>query len=267
MKKGRISEFSRIPAGVIGLVVPTIFLISWELLASVGVLNSIFFPPPSRLALLSSELLLDGTIWLHLSSTLQRLLPAIFMGAFSGIALGLVMASSLMVRSFLEPSLLSIYSIPKIALLPIFLAIFGAGESALTALISVAIFFYVWIYTMSAALRTPKNLSITARVFGASKFQITLMVVFRSALPETMSGLRVGVTVGLLVCLTSEFVLGSDGIGYLLLGSRSLGQYGYSYVGIFLAASLGLLLQRAVIEADKRINPWVFRSSFSTLLR
>jgi sulfonate transport system permease protein len=76
-----------------------------------------------------------------------------------------------------------------------------------------------------------------------------------------MSGMRVGVTVALLVCLTAEYVLGSDGIGYMILGSRSLGQHAQSYLGIVIASITGLVLQFAVKKLDEFVNPG-FASKF-----
>jgi sulfonate transport system permease protein len=72
-----------------------------------------------------------------------------------------------------------------------------------------------------------------------------------------MTGVRVGVTVSLLVCLTAEYILGADGIGYLILGSRSLGQHALSYLGIFVAAITGVLLQIGVKTLDNLLNPGV----------
>jgi ABC-type nitrate/sulfonate/bicarbonate transport system permease component len=242
-----------------GTLVPLAILITWELLAQAEVINPVFFPPPSKLTALLLELSADGTLWMHLGKTLSRLLPALAIGATTGLLFGLMLGANRLIRKFLEPSLLALYSIPKIALLPIFLATLGVGESAMIGLISVSVFFYVWIYTMGAVLRTPANLIVTAKVFGASRFRVISSIILRSALPETMSGLRVGATVALLVGLTSEYVLGADGIGYLILGSRSLGQHGLSYLGILIAAITGLLLQYAVLLLDRLVNPWVRR--------
>jgi len=248
----------------LGLVAPLALLALWEYLASAHVISPIFFPPPSRLLEVGLQLTADGTLWLHIQTTLGRLAPAFVLGSFFGLVVGLLLGSSRLMRAIWEPSLLALYSVPKIALLPIFLAIFGVGEGALVGLVTTSVFFYVWIYTMTAAMRTPENLLATARAFGASRFDILTRVIFRSALPETMSGVRVGVTVALLVCLTAEYVLGADGIGYLILGSRSLGQHAQSYLGIVIASIMGLLLQIGVKKLDKILNPG-FRSAFNNL--
>ncbi len=242
-----------------GSILPIALLISWELLAQTGTINPVFFPPPSKLAALLLELSGDGTLWMHVSKTLSRLLPALAIGATTGLFLGLILGASSLARRILEPSFLALYSIPKIALLPVFLATLGVGEAAMVGLISLSVFFYVWIYTMAAALRTPANLIITAKVFGAARSKVIISIILRSALPETMSGLRVGATVALLVGLTSEYVLGADGIGYLILGSRNLGQHGLSYLGILVAAVTGLILQYSVQLIDRVVNPWVRR--------
>jgi sulfonate transport system permease protein len=241
----------------LGSLVPLLFLATWEILASENIISPIFFPPPTKLLEIGIMIFGDGTLTLHVHKTLSRLVPAFVIGSLSGLIAGLILGTSRRVRILLEPSFLALYSIPKIALLPIFLAAFGVGESALIGLATTSVFFYVWIYTMSAAMRTPENLLRTARAFGANRFSIITRVVFRSALPETMSGVRVGVTVSLLVCLTAEYVLGTDGIGYLILGSRSLGQHSLSYLGILIASITGLLLQAVVKKLDSFVNTGV----------
>ena len=244
----------------LGLIIPVVLLALWELLAFYQLISPVFFPPPTKLLEVGVQLSGDGTLVMHVLKTLSRMGPAFVIGTLSGVAVGLFLGSSRTIRTLFEPSLLAIYSIPKIALLPIFLAIFGVGEGALTALVTTSVFFYVWIYTMTAAMRTPENLLITARAFGANRLNIVTRVIFRSALPETMAGVRVGVTVSLLVCLTAEYVLGADGIGYLILGSRSLGQHAQSYLGVVIAAITGLVLQLAVKRLDRLLNPG-FRSA------
>lgn len=255
--KNRSKTYTKYKSVFMGSLVPLLFLALWEYLASEEIISPIFFPPPTKLFEIGIALSSDGTLLLHIQKTLSRLIPAFVIGSLSGLTAGLILGSSRRVRILLEPSLLALYSIPKIALLPIFLAAFGVGESALIGLITTSVFFYVWIYTMSAAIRTPENLLRTARAFGATRLSIITRVVFRSALPETMSGVRVGVTVSLLVCLTAEYVLGTDGIGYLILGSRSLGQHSVSYLGILIASITGLLLQAGVKKLDSFVNPGV----------
>ena len=251
----RARTTARISTVLVGLIVPVVVLALWEFLAFTQVISPVFFPPPSKLFVIGIELTADGTLVLHIQKTLSRMLPAFVFGSIGGLVVGLALGSSRMARRLFEPSLLAMYSIPKIALLPILLAIFGVGEGALTGLVTISVFFYVWIYTMSAAMRTPENLLRTARAFGANRFNIVTGVIFRSALPETMSGVRVGVTVALLVCLTAEYVLGAEGIGYLILGSRSLGQHSLSYLGVLIASVTGLLLQLGVKRLDAVLNP------------
>lgn len=253
----KLKSFRKYSPVVLGSLVPLVFLAIWEYLAFEQIINPIFFPPPTKLLEIGLALSLDGTLVMHVQKTLGRLAPAFLIGSILGLVAGLLLGSSQKTRTLLEPSFLAIYSVPKIALLPIFLAAFGVGESALVGLITTSVFFYVWIYTMSAAMRTPENILRTARAFGASRLSILTSVILRSALPETMTGVRVGVTVSLLVCLTAEYILGADGIGYLILGSRSLGQHALSYLGIFVAAITGVLLQIGVKTLDNLLNPGV----------
>jgi ABC-type nitrate/sulfonate/bicarbonate transport system permease component len=241
---------------LLGLIVPFVLICSWEILVATDFVNGIFFPPPSRIFETAIQLASQGALTSHLVSTMGRLLPGFLIGAGLGTLFGLGLGTSRQLRQLLEPTLAALYSIPKIALLPIFFAVFGAGQSALVGLVSLSVFFYVWIYTMGSAMRTPRNLILVAKTFGASRLKIIFGVVFRHSLPETMSGMRIGIGVALLICLTGEYILGSDGLGYLILGSRTLGLHTYSYIGIFMSAFLGVLLQFFVVQLDRLINPW-----------
>lgn len=241
---------------LIGWVVPLAIVFVWELASRLGYLSPIFFPPPSRLVLTAGDLAGSGVLAVHLVATLSTVLIGFFLGGLVGFAAGLLLGSWPLLRLLLEPSLSAIYAVPKVALLPIFLALFGVGSSAVIGLVATSTFFYVWVYTMGAATRVPESHLVSARVFGASRGRTLWSIYLPATLPEAFVGLRVGVTVALLITLTSEYILGSAGLGYLIFGTRALGRYTESYVGILLAGILGLLLQLLVVRIGRHVMPW-----------
>ena len=93
-------------------------------------------------------------------------------GTAAGYALGLLMGSSSLVRAALEPLLDALYVVPKLALLPVFLNMFGLGEGPQVALVAATVFFFVWISTMSAVIAIPSGHRDAGRVFGASPWQM-----------------------------------------------------------------------------------------------
>jgi sulfonate transport system permease protein len=241
---------------IVALILPAVIIGAWEVSASVGVVSRVFFPPPSRLAVALGDMTVSGRLWDNLAPTLLTVLIGFIIGGIAGFVVGLSLGSSPRLRAIFEPSMSAVYSIPKIALLPIFLAVFGVGPEAVVALVATSTFFYVWVYTMGAALRVPDSYLVAGRVFRASRSQVFWSIYAPSTLPEAFAGLRVGITVALLVTLTSEYVLGSRGLGYLIFGSRALGSYSESYVGIVLAGALGLVLQMLVVYLGKLLMPW-----------
>jgi sulfonate transport system permease protein len=240
----------------VGLVFPALLLVTWEISVATGLLNAIFFPPPSRLSANLLEMVDSGRLVAHTATTLATVVSGFFIGGVLGFFAGLLLGSSRRLRQVFEPTLAAIYAVPKVALLPIFLAIFGVGASAVVALVAASTFFYVWIYTMGAAMRVPESHLASARVFGANRRRIFFSVFLPASLPEALVGLRVGVTVALLVTLTAEYVLGTEGIGYLIFGARAIGRYSDSYLGILVAGVLGFFLQIVIVQIGRVITPW-----------
>jgi sulfonate transport system permease protein len=241
---------------LLGFVVPALLLGAWEGSVGAGILSDIFFPPPSRLSANLLEMVQSGRLLAHTAATLSTVLSGFLIGGLLGFFVGLLLGSSRELRHFFEPTLSAIYAVPKVALLPVFLAVFGVKPSAVVALVAASTFFYVWVYTMGAAMRVPESHLASARVFGASRTRIFFSILLPSSLPEALVGLRVGVTVALLVALTAEYVLGTEGIGYMIFGARAIGRYSDSYLGILLAGLVGVFLQTVVVQLGRVITPW-----------
>ncbi|MGO1286541.1 MAG: ABC transporter permease, partial [Brachybacterium sp.] len=110
---------------VLSIVTPILLLVLWELSARGQIIDPRFFPPPSRIVTAGYEMLLDGELWMHTAPTLMRLLVGGGLGALSGIIVGLLMGSSRALNAALGPLFSALYPLPKIAIFPILLMIFG----------------------------------------------------------------------------------------------------------------------------------------------
>lgn len=118
-------------------------------------------------------------------ATLRRVLAGYAVGTVSGYLLGLLMGSLPLVRAALEPLLDALYVVPKLALLPVFLNMFGLGEGPQVALVAATVFFFVWISTMAAVLAIPSGHRDAGQVFGASAWQMFRHVLLPASCPPS----------------------------------------------------------------------------------
>lgn len=251
---------TRSRAVVVGLIVPVVLLSLWEGSAQLGFLNPFFFPAPSRIFVAAIESFASGSLAVDFGMTMSRILAGFALGGATGYLLGLITGTNRRVRALLEPMLSALYTVPKIALLPIFLSIFGLGEPPKIALVSVTVFFYVWVYTLQAVLNIESNFLDIAQTYTSNQRSILWHVIIPASLPQVFAGLRVAIAVATLITISSEFVVGDTGLGYVIFNSRLLMRVEESYVGIFVVAILGFAFQKTVVAIGRRMTPWASNS-------
>jgi sulfonate transport system permease protein len=166
------------------------------------------------------------------------------------------MGVSRLIRAALDSLLTALYTVPKLALIPVFVTLFGFGDLPRIALIAVTVFFFVWISTMSAIMGVEEGYREAALSFGASKWQIFRHVLFPGALPQIFVGLRIAAGVAVLMLIGVELVLASDGLGALIEKGRTLFLPELTYVGIALSALLGLTFTYLVRILGRVLVPW-----------
>jgi NitT/TauT family transport system permease protein len=256
--KGANGELERKEAiyRLISIVSPFFILIAWEALVRIGVLDFRFFPPPSEVLILLIEMTLSGEILMHLSISLQRIIFGFVLGAVPGITLGLLMGWSRAVRAFLDPVIAVLYPIPKVAILPLLLIIFGLGEASKIVIVAIAGFFIILITTAHGVMRIDHTLIQAAQNYGASGWKLFANVILPATLPAIFTALRLALGVSLLVIVSAEIVASNRGLGYLIWMAWSTLTVKEMYVGLVVIGVLGLLSTNGVEYLGQRIMPW-----------
>ncbi|MES9536377.1 ABC transporter permease subunit [Actinomadura sp. NPDC000600] len=236
--------------------VPVVLIALWQVASDQGWIDARLYPAPTTIVANGWDLAVDGKLWPDVWVTTRRVVLGFLIGTGIGALLGLVMGTSRTVRAALEPLLDALYVVPKLALLPIFLNMFGIGEGPQLALVAATVFFFVWISTMSAFLAVPEGYREAGAVFGAGRWQMFRHVLLPGALPQIMVGARIAAGVSVLVIVASEFVAATDGLGYLIFNSRALFQNDVMYVGIVCVAVLGVVFSEIIRFLGRRLTPW-----------
>ncbi|WP_242553747.1 ABC transporter permease, partial [Streptomyces beijiangensis] len=243
----------------LAVAVPLALVLLWQLAASQQYIDDRVYPAPSTILADGWDRAAQGDLWPDVWATLKRVLGGYAIGTVAGYALGLLMGSLPLVRAALEPLLDALYVVPKLALLPVFLNMFGLGEGPQIALVAATVFFFVWISTMAAVLAVPVGHRDAGQVFGASPWQMFRHVLLPASLPAVLVGARIAAGVAVLVIVASEQIAASNGLGHLIFDSRALFQNDVMFVGIVCVAVLGVLFSEVVRVVGRLLTPWAPR--------
>lgn len=241
---------------VLALALPVLLLVFWEAGAHLEWFDQRFFSRPSAIWTRGVDLVRDGELQRQLGITTRRLLLGYFLGAGAGILLGLVMSQFRLARAAVEPTLRALYVIPKLALLPILLLVFGLGEMPKVLFVALGVFFILAFSTLSAASMVPGAYHEAASAYGLSRLQRFRWVVLPGALPQIVAAMRLASGIGVLLVVAFEFVRSNDGIGYLTWHAWELFVADEMYVGIVTIAIFGVLFSALIGAVGNRLCPW-----------
>ena len=235
---------------------PVLLLMIWELGAAVGWIDTRFFPAPSAIFAQAREMIVSGELWLHFSISLQRIIVGYLIGAVPGVLIGLAMGLYSPIRALIQPIVDATFPIPKIAVLPLFIMVFGLGEQSKYAIIATAVIYLVLINTVSGVRNIDKIYLDVGKNYGASRWMMFVDVALPGALPLIVAGLKLGMGVALLVIVSAEFVGAQRGIGYLIWTSWQVFQVEKMYVGLLVIALLGFGTAILLNYLERALIPW-----------
>ncbi len=241
---------------LLSLAAPCLTVLVWELLVRLRLLDARFFPAPSQVAVAFWGLVRSGELPADVAVSLWRILCGFLLGSLPGILLGLLMGMSRTLRVLLDPLVSAIYALPKIAILPLVMLLFGIGELSKIVIVAVATFTLVLINAMVGVRGIDPLLIDAAQSFGADRRHLLWHVILPGALPVIFAGLRLGLGVSLVVIIAAEFVAAKSGIGYLIWFSWSTLVTEDMFVGLVVIAGLGMLFTEGLRRLERLIIPW-----------
>ena len=238
---------------------PILLLLLWQFGAAVGWIDTRFFPAPSAVFAEARNMIVSGELWLNLSISLERIVIGFCIGAVPGVIVGLAMGLFSPIRALLQPLVDATFPIPKIAVLPLFIMVFGLGEASKYAIIATAVIYLVLINTVAGVRNIEKIYLDVGKNYGASRWMMFVDVALPGALPLIVAGLRLGMGVALLVIVAAEFVGARSGIGYLIWTSWQVFQVEKMYVGLLVSALLGFASAILLNYLERVLIPWKAR--------
>ncbi len=189
----------------------------WELAAAFGVIDAFFFSSPSRIVKLLSQMLADGQIVKHAGVTLTECLLAFSLSTVIGFAIAVLLWWSESIRAVLDPYLVVLNALPKIALGPLIIVWVGAGQRAIVTMGILICIIVTVIGILGGFLETDPDKIFLLKSMGASKRQILTKLVLPSSLPTFLSALKVNIGLAWVGTIMGEYLVSNAGLGYLIL--------------------------------------------------
>jgi len=254
--KVRLVTRSTLIERLVSWLSPFVVLVVWELLVRIRVLDLRFFPAPSSVSKTLFDLIVSGALLDDIGISLTRISAGFAIGASAGMILGLIMGLSRLVRAAIKPLVGVIYPIPKIAILPLVMLIFGLGESSKYAIVAIGVFFLVMLNTMAGVMTIDKIYLDVGRNYGARRIDVLRTIAIPGALPLIFTGLRLAWGTALLLIVAAEFVSARSGLGYRIWNAWQTFAVEEMYSGLLTISALGLLSFAILDVIERRLIPW-----------
>lgn len=250
---------------VVTVINVTIFLCIWEAVTRAGLVNPLFLPRASDMfATLWEGLtttappgaIVSGSILDHVLYTLTNLAIGLSIACAIGIPAGLLMGGNRYVETVLSPYVWSLTSLPRIALVPLFILFMGFTVQMQITIIVLSAVFPIMINSWAGVKTTEKSLLAAAKVFGASRRELYLKVVLPYTLPFIVSGIQQGIGRGLVGVIIAEIFGGSQGLGYLIQRSADTFDSALMYSVLFVLVAISLTLVQFTRWIEAYVAPW-----------
>ena len=235
---------------------PISLFLLWQLAAELAWIDVRFFPAPTTIFDALWESITDGTMTEAIWVTTRKLLIGFTVGTVGGWVVGTLLATVRSFRAAFEPILIALYTVPKLAVLPILLLIFGFGETPQLVLLATSVFFVVTLGVAGAIRAIDTGYLDAASSFGATRRQVLRHVILPGALPGVGSSMQVAAGMSVLVVVGLELVVGGDGLGNLIWSSWQVFLPARTYAGVIVASVLGVAFTTAVSALMRRLSPW-----------
>lgn len=239
-----------------GWIALAIVLVLWQLAGSAALVNPLFLPPPSAIAVAIWKLAISGVLWQHVSWSVMRIGSGWIIGTAAGVAVGFAIGLSALARSVGITFISALFPIPKIALLPLLILWLGIGEEPKIATIALGVFFSTTISVYSGVDAVPRNLIRMAQSFNVPFHAIVRRVIWPGALPSILAGFRITASVALLLVVSAEMIGAQYGIGAFVLQAGNLMQTDQLLAGVVILSVFGLAVGKLINLLEARLLHW-----------
>ncbi|MGE3065866.1 MAG: ABC transporter permease [Hyphomicrobiaceae bacterium] len=248
-RRGRSALFWRI-------AVAAAFLATWHYAVEAKLIDKFWISSPAEVLSRIVGWFATGEIWPHLGATVLETVAGFLFGCLFGVVFGLIFGMSRRVADVMEIYIVALYSMPKVALAPLFILWFGIGITSKIMLAAIGVFFLVFYNTYSGALNTERELLDVIRLMGGNQSHIIRKVILPSALVWIFTGMKIAIPYALIGAVVGEMMAANRGVGYLIQASAGQFDTGGVFAALLILVVLSTATQFFLRKIESRVLRW-----------
>lgn len=231
----------------------------WQIVVASGLVSPTVISSPSRIAAVGAVYVASAQFAIDARTSGLEFVGGFGLAVVVGIILGFAMGWFRRLESLLDPIVNFLYAAPRIALAPLLILWFGIGIESKVAIIFLMSVFPIVINTIHGVHSVDEDLADLARSFNATPWQLVRTIVVPSSVPFIVTGMRIGLGVGLIGVVVGEFVAATSGIGYTIAQAASSYEVDLVFVGLIIVGAAGVILTEALRYFEARLAQWKVR--------
>ena len=234
-------------------------IIVWQAIVLIGAFNKAMFPGPLEVFESLVSLALTGELVNQILPSFWRVLLGLAIGCTAGIFAGLVMGRNKAMDETASPLLNILRAFPPVALIPLMIVWFGITDASKIIAIALAVFFPVWISSLSGAKQIPSDYIRAAKLLTKSAKKRFLKIFLPATTPYIISGVRIGIAIGFIMVFVTELAGASSGLGYFIANAQITYRIDNLIAGLIVLGLSAAFTDYAFLLSTKRIFPWAYK--------
>jgi len=249
----------KLNAGVFGvhfsrIMLLVIIFLAWELVATTGIVDPFITSSPSRITIAIGELLSSGNLFYHSWVTLSETLLAFAISTFAGFVIAIILFVIPPVRKVLEPYLIVLNSLPKVALGPLIIVWVGAGTKAIVTMGILICIVVTTISILNGFLTVNHEQIMLLKTMGANSFQILFRLILPANIPNIISVLKINVGLAWVGVIMGEYLNSSAGLGYLIVYGGQIFKLDLVMAGVVILCLLASVMYFIIAAIESIVN-------------
>jgi len=230
-----------------------LLLTFWELAGRLKWIDVLLFSYPSKILNYIIQEIISGELWGHLGVTVGETIVGFVLGTLLGTGLAILIWWSPFLSKVLDPYMVVFNSMPKVALGPLFIVVFGAGFTAIVVTTLSVIVIITTLVVYNSFSEVDSNLVKVVRTFGGSRSQIFRKVIFPATFPAIISTLKVNVGLAWVGVIVGEFLVAQMGLGYLIIYGFQVFNFTLVMSSLFIIAVVATVMYQLVLYMERKL--------------
>lgn len=238
-------------------VLCVLVVLGWDWLSASGLVSRAFLPSPARTWAALVRGLMTGTMGGDTLATVERMVLGWLLASVAGVVAGSVIGISSEARALLGPTLEFLRPLPASALIPVGIALFGLTQPMVLGVICFGTVWPMLLATVQGFASVDPRLGEVARLLRMGRWEVISKIALPNALPDILSGMRLGLTVALILSVVGEMLVGQQGLGLRILLAARAFRAPDLFAGVVLLGAVGLVSNSLLAGAERRMLRWM----------